>query len=115
MFYINNDLETKTRFDMIKFLNFDVDNIDCLGSYMLLNIPNLPMQGTYTIMSEEKRPDLLSYSIYEDTQYWWILMWYNSITSIEELKSGITLGYPSINAIQDLYTRASKYQKTIGQ
>lgn len=113
MFFIDTSLNTTTRFDLIKFLKFDIDNIDCLTSYVLSALKYLPEIGTYDVREEEYRPDLLSYNIYQDTQYWWLLMWYNSILSIRDLKSGMTIKYPSKNSLEDLYIYATNYSKVL--
>ena len=110
MFYINN-LDTVTRYDTIKFFNFDVDNIDCLTSYMLKILKTLPVQGSYTLLNEDARPDLLSYHIYKDTQYWWLLLAYNSILDINDLKPRLIVQYPSLDNIEDVYLSASRYRK----
>lgn len=116
MFYINNDLDTQNRFDITKFLDFNPDNFDVLTSFLLTNIPRLQEQGTYKVTSEEHRPELLAYNIYKtanSVQYWWILLWYNSILSINDLKTGTIISYPSINSLENLYIRASTLQKSI--
>jgi len=41
--------------------------------------------------------------IYNNFQYWWIIMLYNNILKIDELVSGLTLSYPDINDLEDLY------------
>lgn len=112
MFYINNEIETDVRFDTIKFFNFNVDNIDPLDSYFISNIQKLPATGTYTIVSEDKRPDLVSYQLYEDTQYWWILMIYNKILDISEFSAGTDIVYPDKSLLETLYQNASLLRKT---
>lgn len=113
MYYINNEIETDNRFDTLKFLNFNDDNFDPLDSFTLFNIKNLSTLGSKEITNEEKRPDLLSYNIYEDTQYWWILLVYNDILDINELTSGKVIKYPSLNSIEYLYERASMLKKVV--
>lgn len=114
MFYIDLDTNTADRFDLAKFLDFTDDGIfDPLNSYLLYQIPLLPSIGTYTIRKEENRPDLLSYTLYGDTQYWWIILWYNSLYKPEDLKVGVKINYPSLNNIEQLYMNASIYQKTV--
>ena len=111
MFYINNNIDTVTRFDTIKFFDFVDDNIDPLTSFMLENIKSLPSNGSYMVLNEEKRPDLLSYKIYEDTQYWWLLLVYNGILDISELKAGTLIQYPAKEHIEILYQNASLLRK----
>ena len=113
MFFMDNSLDTDTRYDTIKFVNFNVDNIDPLDSFLLLNIRNLPVQGSYTVQNEEARPDLLSYRIFKDTQYWWILLWYNSITNIKDIKTGMIINYFNLSQLEQLYTKASLTQKVV--
>ena len=111
MFYLNEELSTPTRYDMIKFFNFDKDNIDCLTSFYATYLTKLQYVGEYTVIKEVKRPDLLSYNLYGSTQYWWILMWYNSLLNIDDLSSGLVIRYPSHSAIEDLYVQASTFKK----
>lgn len=112
MFYINNSLQTDKRYDTAKFLEF-TDDLDPLNSYMLININRLPEQGTIILNNQELRPDLLSYKIYGDTQYWWILLKYNNIIDLNDLYKGRVISYPSLNDIEYLYERASILRKTI--
>lgn len=112
MFFLKDDKQQPKRFDMIKFFNFDADNIESLTSFFGYAIPRLPEIGTRTVIQEEKRPDLLSYNIYNDTQYWWILLWYNNILNVNELTAGMEIRYPALNAIEELYMMASTLKKT---
>lgn len=114
MFYLDQETKTVDRFDLAKFMDYTDDGIfDPLNSYMLLQIPNLSCIGQYIIRKEEKRPDLLSYNLYGDTQYWWVLMWYNHIMKPQDLTVGLTIKYPSLNSLEQLYTNASLYEKTV--
>lgn len=114
MYYIDNETSTTEKFDLAKFMEFGNDGVfDCLNSYMLYEIPRLPVQGTYIIRTEEHRPDMLAYHIYGDTQYWWILLWYNNMLKPQDIKNGITISYPSLSNINQLYMNASLYQKVI--
>lgn len=114
MFYIDIDTTTTDRFDLAKFMEFGDDGVfDPLNSYMLYQIPRLTTIGTYVIRKEAERPDLLSYVIYGDTQYWWVLMWYNAITKPQDLVTGLTIKYPSLGQLEQLYTNASVLQKTV--
>lgn len=113
MFYIDNDTRTQDKFDMAKFINFIGEGVfDPLDSYLLLMIPKLPVVGYYVVRKEVNRPDLLAYNIYRDTQYWWVLMWYNAFYKPQDLKAGVTIKYPSLTDIQQLYLNASLLEKT---
>ena len=112
MYYINNSISVDTRFDPMKFFHFNVDNVDPLNAFMITNIKKLPSIGTYTVLKEEKRPDLISYKLYDDTQYWWILLVYNDILDISNLKSGTIISYPDKAYFETLYQRASLLRKT---
>lgn len=112
MFYLNNDLNTITRYDFVKFIEFNKDNLDPLTSYFLYELKNIPYTEELTIISEDKRPDLLSYNLYGTTQYWWIIMLYNNILSINDLVPGLRIKKPSLSAIESFYVNASILQKT---
>lgn len=111
MYYINNDLYQNTRYDMSKFLNFDTDNFDILDSYLCTQIKSLPYSGAVTIKTQVNRPDLLSYDIYGDTMYWWLIMIYNDLTSPTELEVGKVIVYPSLSDLETLYFTLSTRQK----
>ena len=50
MFYIDNEANTTDKFDMCKFIELDKNGVfDCLNSYMLYAIPQLPTVGIYKI------------------------------------------------------------------
>jgi hypothetical protein len=113
MFYIDLETATTDRYDLAKFMDYTNDGVfDPLNSYLLFEIPKLSKIGTCTIKNEVARPDLLSYRLYKDTQYWWVLMWYNSILCPEDLKIGLKIDYPSLSSLEQLYMNASLLQKT---
>ncbi len=112
MFYIDNDLNTIDKYDMMKFMELGEDMvIDSLSSYMLYQLPKLPVHGYYKIVTEIGRPDMLAYHIYGDTQYWWVLMWYNSLLSPNDLTAGLEIKYPALGTVESLYMNMSLYQK----
>ena len=102
-FYIDLDTELKSRFDLRKFLNFNVDNFDPLTSNFLFKLKEIPSGGRYVISGEEGKPDLISFRIYEDTQYWWIIMLYNNILDPVDLTNGLVLVYPDIDELDTFY------------
>lgn len=114
MFHIDLDTQTSDKYDMAKFLDFGEDCVfNCLNSYFLYRIPKLPLAGYYVVRKEIGRPDMLSYNLYGDTQYWWILMWYNNMLKPQDLTSGITIKYPTLSNIEQLYMDATLQQKVL--
>lgn len=101
-FFINTNLENADRFDMSAFLEY-TDNYDPLNSEFLRLLPTLESNGRFAVQSEIMRPDLISYSIYKDTQYWWIIMMYNNIFEIADIQIGLILDYPSLSDLEGLY------------
>lgn len=105
MFFINLAVQSEERFDLAKFLSFDEDRFDPLDSFFLLELPNLQSRGQYAVQNEVKRPDLISDRFYGTTEYWWIIMAYNSMLSVEELVAGTVLEIPSEEDISKLFFR----------
>ena len=103
MFFIDLDRETKSRFDFSKFMHWNIDNYDPLTSNMLFKLKDIPVGGRYVISGEEGRPDLISYRIYGDVQYWWLLMFYNKILDPEDLINGMVLQYPDADELDTFY------------
>lgn len=112
MYYINNKIYSINRYDMSKFMDFDIDSFCILDSYLCAQIKNLPYAGAIAVTTQVNRPDLVSYDIYGHTQYWWLLMLYNDYTSPLELTSGALVKYPSLTNLENIYFTLSTKQKT---
>lgn len=112
MFFINLDQESTDRYDFSKFMEYTNDSHDILNSYFIAKLKKLPSGGEKVIQAEEFRPDLLSYSIYGDYQYWWILMLYNDILDIEDVSIGLTVRYPTIDSLEDLFFSLKALERT---
>jgi hypothetical protein len=103
LYSINLDKEFNTRFDLGKFMRFEDDCFDPLTSTMIEEIEALEQEGITKIRVEENRPDLLSYRLYGDTQYWWVIMFYNRIYDWEDVTIGSFIKYPSLSALDLKY------------
>jgi len=103
MFFINLDYESKERFDLSRFVEFTNGCHDFLLSYFVRELKNLKQYSTFVVQNEEYRPELISYKIYGSVQYWWIIMFYNDLVSIEDITTGLMIGYPSIADLESLY------------
>lgn len=103
MFFINTDTDsTIDKFDMSRFMDYQ-NHYDPFWSYLFNKIQLLPAQGSYRIDTEEGRPELLSYNLYETTKYWWLLLVYNRKICPFDLKQGEYIKYPSIITIDRVY------------
>ena len=101
--FINFDLEPNKRFDLAQFLNYDEDSYEPLNSSILNTLRDLPSGGLYTVRGEEGRPDLISFRLYEDTQYWWIILLYNGKVSVNDIIHSEQIEYPKLSALEDFY------------
>lgn len=109
LFFINLDIDTKDRYALPKFLRF-TDNYDPLTSDFLERVKELPSGGNYKVTDEDKRPDRASLRIYDDFQYWWVLMYYNNIFRFEDFTRGLEIQYPRRDALEDYYFSLSARQ-----
>ncbi len=112
LFYINLEIESDERFDLAKFMDFSDDvkgtaagRFDPLTSFFLRELPLLQSRGQYAIQVEEFRPDQISFKFFGTTEYWWVIMAYNSMLSIEELTTGTILEIPSEESMSQLFFR----------
>lgn len=103
MFYVNLDIETASRYDLERFIAYTNTNHDILDSYFLQALKKVPFTGETAITTEEGRPDLLANTIYGNPNYWWILMYYNSLVDPSELISGMVIKYPAISDLESIY------------
>ena len=102
LFFINTEYTSPNRFDPAKLLEYS-DNYDPLTSSFLNDLKSLPKFGTWIVQAEEKRSDVLSYKIYGDVQFWWVILFYNDLTDNDDLVSGMTIKYPNLTDLEDLY------------
>ena len=112
IFYINLEDETEDRYDLSKFMNF-TDNYDPLTSDLLSELKNLPFGGRFKIRDEANRPDKASLAIYKTFQYWWILLYYNGMTSPDQFTLGKTIEYPLLSDLENYYFSLSVKQLRI--
>lgn len=115
LFFLNLDNEYDKRYDLGKFMNYDEDGFDPLNSYMLEKISGIKSGGQFTVTSEEGRPDIISNKIYGDTQYWWVILLYNAITSFDDLVNGMELKYPKLQELEDFYFSLKSQQTQLNR
>lgn len=108
-FFINLEKETEKRYDMSRFMEF-TDNFDPLTAGFLRDIKALPTDGYFVVQGEEFRPDAIAHKLYGSTQYWWAVMIYNDLSDINQLTSGISLSYPSLEDLEDAYFKLKSKQ-----
>ena len=112
MFYIANTIQTPTRYDIVKFMSYSNGCLEVMDSALINLITQLPSAGAFEVTTQEGRPDLLSYDIYGNTQYWYILLLYNGILKITDLKTGVVVNFPSLDRLENFYMRLVNMQKT---
>jgi len=102
LFFINLEKATEERYALSKFLSF-TDNYDPLTSTFLLKLSDLKVNSAVLVQGQDKRPDNLSYSIFQDTQYWWVLLYYNDKLSFEDITTGEIIKVPNLDELEELY------------
>ena len=103
IYFLDLESNVQDRFDMEKFLKFENDCHIMTNSFFLEKIKTLPKRGEFKVTFERESPDLISYKLLNDTQYWWLLMEYNNIKTFRDIKSGLLLNYFSIDELESLY------------
>jgi hypothetical protein len=103
LFYINAEYESDTRFDSAKFMEFINGNYDILNSYLFNRIKELPLSGVYKVVSEDANPPLVSFRIYQDIQYWYLLLLYNDVIDFRDVKIGDRIKFFDLSDLEDLF------------
>lgn len=111
MFFLNLNRDFKERYELERYMEY-TDNYDILTSAFLLELKNISPSGRYVVNGQDSRPDLVSYEIYKDVQYWWIILLYNELSSISELVTGLELKYPSQSDLEQYYFSLKSRQAT---
>jgi len=88
--------------------NDSIEELDFLDE----NLSNFKLSyspGYYRVNSNDIwRPDLISYKIYGDVKYWWILLLYNGIDDpFNDIQTGDIMEVPNI---LDIYTFFKKFK-----
>lgn len=103
-FFIDTDLQSTERFDLGKFLEYNVDHYDVLNSRFLNDLSrDLTPTGEFEIRTEETRSDIVSQDIYGGTQFWWVVLFFNAILDVEDFESGNILSFPAIADLEDKF------------
>lgn len=98
-------------YNTISYINKNnniVENVFDVLSFKFLDLKDYlrskPLQLYVIEAGKEFRPDLISYDIYSDTQYWYIICLINDIIDpMEDLVVGTTLIYPELYIIENFY------------
>lgn len=105
MFYIDDTYESDIRFDPAKFMGYSNDCYDILTSYFVHSLKDVEPSGMKLISKEEGRPDLLSFNLYTNTQFWWILLLVNIKTKYTDIQMGDQMSYYSLSDLESIYFR----------
>lgn len=106
MFFINPDVESPDRFDLARFMDWKNDDVyDPLDSYFIRRQPELLARTQYAVQNAEHRPDMIAFRVYNNVNFWWLILLYNNLVYSEELEAGDVLILPSEEDISELYFR----------
>jgi len=103
LYFIDLSKDFTERFELERYMEFNVDNYDILTSAFLNELASISASGRITVQGQDSRPDLISYEVYGDVQYWWIILYYNGLSRIDELVNGMELKYPSLADLEAYY------------
>jgi hypothetical protein len=115
MFYIDIKKQTEKRYAPEKLMRFDKSGVyDILDSHFMTELTKLPMAGTYVVVEDEARPDVIAHRLLGSTEYWWVLMMYNNLIMPSQLKAGVTIKYPVMDRLETMYGRLSAQERQVG-
>lgn len=114
MFKVEQSNYTTGVSDLSQFVNFNAETgYDPLNSDFLRRLMVLPTAGKVVLTSvDHNRLDLVAYRLYSTTRLWWVLLAYNEVASIEDLKPGDVIAYPSMDDLTTLYNVLVKTSST---
>jgi len=108
------------RFKRTNFLSQATNADDIIEYDLILNNWDLfditqPVTFDTVQYGDIQRPDVLSYRIYGQPQYWWILCKFNQIDDLwNDMYVGMDLIIPSLNDITTFYSRMRRRVITNG-
>lgn len=99
-FFMNKEYPYNNRFDLERFMNFTNQYYDILQSPILDILKSFTTIGQYIIREYPFRPDVISYNLYKDSQYWPYVLFFNGINDVMQLKLGLTLNFFSLDDLE---------------
>jgi len=101
---------TKGKYSRDKFLASEIQSGTKLWDWASANISDLkitrPLYAYSVKLHDLARPDRISYNIYKDQQYWWIILKYNNINDpFNDLFVTQTLLSPNEYDIQEWFMK----------
>ena len=106
------------RFKRTNFLSQDTTGDDVIEYDLLLSNWDLfeikqPIRFDTIKVSDIQRPDVLSYRIYGQSGYWWVLCKFNQIDDVwNDMEVGMDIIIPSVRDIQRYYDNVRRRLKT---
>lgn len=100
-FYMRN-FTSEEKFDIGKFMNFENDVYDVLGSPFLAQLSQLPVVQYYNVDDGFKEIDLISSQMYGDPFFAYLIQFYNNDFR-ETFPEGTVLNLFSVDDLNELY------------
>lgn len=101
-------------------LRYKIYNTEIVDNYseldFLSNMMSINYSGNtvpFTVGSVHVgRPDIISFQVYGDDRFWWLLLKYNNVSDVwNDLKPGMILRCPPKNILEKYYMEAVKKRK----
>ena len=116
MFFFDPDVTSEVWYNPRKFVPFLNGCYDLVQSFFVSELKKLAVSGKWQVQADERNPQLISYKLYGDTQYWWVLMIYNDIVlPFDELVPGKMLAYPSLSDLAELFFNLNSKREFYGE
>lgn len=97
-------VQTPIRFESSKFFPFsEAGGYDIIRSQFARQLGYIPTVEEINVGVNEGRVDLIGLDALGSTQYFWIIMMYNGVTDVSQLKSNTKLRIPDKNSLEKLY------------
>ncbi len=99
-FFYNYDVKNRERFQYERFSEWTEDFYDVFNSSFLNIINEIEPAGEFLVTKDAKRIDVISYEIYGNVKYWWMLLEFNGIVDQFSIKIGDTLKFFNLTDLE---------------
>lgn len=111
MSFYMRDYSSEEKFDISKFLDFQGDVYDVIGSPFLAQISQLPTVQYYNVNKGFKDIDLISSEVYKSPFFAYLIQFYNNDFR-ETFPEGTILRLFSIEDLNEIYYNLSSLSRT---
>jgi hypothetical protein len=93
-------------FDRLTYIPIDAKGIDPIRNVLSPHLRRLSIDRKYVVKLEDQyRPDTISRRFFNSVELWWLILEFNNLSAINDLKVGHTINIPNLSQFNALVSQ----------